>query len=74
MPLSAKNLLKFDKKKAQDWFFEKEGLPYGYHNFLWGWIDTERDNYPPILANELVPVLMALLDKVIPSSIDILYS
>jgi len=23
-----------------------EGLNYGYHNMLWGWIDTIKDNYP----------------------------
>lgn len=27
-------------KAAQDFFFRTEGLPYGFHNFLFGWIDV----------------------------------
>ena len=31
---------KFNELAAIDFFFKTEGLPYGYHNFLYGWIDT----------------------------------
>jgi hypothetical protein len=51
MPMSGKSMLKFNEKAANDWFFQTEGLPYGYHNFLFGWIDTPRDNLPPVLAD-----------------------
>jgi len=40
MPLSPAAKAKFNEKAAQDFFFETEGVPYGYHNFLFGWIDT----------------------------------
>jgi len=38
--MSAKSMLKFNEKAANEWFYETEGLPYGYHNFLYGWMDT----------------------------------
>jgi hypothetical protein len=49
-------------------------LPYGYHNFLFGWIDTPFDNLPPLLPNELVPIVMSLVSKVIPNEIKILFT
>ena len=49
-------------------------MPYGYHNFLFGWIDTPFDNLPPLLPNELVPIVMSLVSKVIPNEIKILFT
>jgi hypothetical protein len=37
---------------------------------MFGWIDTARDNYPPILSPELLPIAMRLVEKVIPSAIE----
>jgi len=45
-PLSPKYRKQFDAQKALDFFKTVQGLQYGYHNFLFGWIDTPRDNYP----------------------------
>ena len=59
---------KFNEKAAQEFFFQTEGLPYGYHNFLYGWIDTAKDNWPPILPNELVPVVFSVLEKIVPAT------
>lgn len=67
--MSAEAQLKFDEKKANDWFFETEGLPYGYHNFLFGWMDTQRDNLPPGMANELLPVILQLVFEIKPKVI-----
>ena len=50
-----------------------EGYPYGYHNFLFGWIDTARENYPPILAPELLNIAFRLVEKIIPSAITSIY-
>jgi len=61
---------KFDVEKAKKWFFETEGLPYGYHNFLFGWMDTQRDNLPPALSNELLPVVMQMVSEIKPKVID----
>jgi len=70
MPLNTKSLLKFDQDAAREWFFQTEGLPYGYHNFLFSWLNTEKDNLPPILANEFFPVLAAIIEKELPGVAD----
>ena len=74
LPLSGKSLLKFDEKAAQEWFFKTVGLPYGYHNFLYGWIDTPYDNIPPLLPDEFSPILFSLAAKVIPDAVKIFYT
>jgi len=74
MPLNAAARAKFDEKKAQEFFFATEGLPYGYHNFLFGWIDTPLDNFPPLLPSMFGPILFAMLEKVAPATTDIFFS
>lgn len=58
---------KFDEKAANQFFFDTEGLPYGYHNFLYGWVDTANDNWPPLLAREWVPVMFKLIEDIKPT-------
>lgn len=66
MPLKPELREAFDEKAANDFFFQTEGLPYGYHNFLYGWVDTANDNWPPILPKELVPVAFKLYEDLAP--------
>ena len=61
--------MKFDEKAANDWFFKTQGLPYGYHNFLYGWMDTPRDNLPPLMPDEFIPIVMSMVTKIIPTFI-----
>ena len=56
----------FNEKAANDFFFDTEGLPYGYHNFLYGWIDSANDNWPPLLAREFVPVAFKIVEEIKP--------
>jgi len=75
MPLSDSMRAKFNETAAREYFFNKtEGLPYGYHNFLYGWIDTPTDNWPPFLAQHMVPILFSFLEKIIPSTVDMFYT
>jgi hypothetical protein len=41
---------------------------------LFGWIDTATDNWPPLLANEMVPIVFAVLEKIVPNTVDIFFS
>uniref|UniRef100_A0A7S3MJI4 Uncharacterized protein n=1 Tax=Favella ehrenbergii TaxID=182087 RepID=A0A7S3MJI4_9SPIT len=66
-PLNDEARAKFDEKKANDFFHKTEGLPYGYHNFLYGWVDTANDNWPPLLAKEFVPVMFKLVEDIKPT-------
>ena len=51
-----------------------EGLPYGYHNFLYGWIDTAKDNWPPLLPSEGVPVVFSVLERILPETVYIFFT
>ena len=51
-----------------------EGLPYGDHNFIYGWLDTPMDNLPPILPNEFVPIFFSMLESIIPTTVDGFFS
>lgn len=64
MPLSDERRAKFDEKAATEWFYKVEGLPYGYHNFLYGWIDTPEDNWPVVLPKDLVTVAFSMIEKI----------
>lgn len=74
LPLRDDVAARYDIEKSRAYFFSMEGLPYGYHNFLFGWIDTFRDNLPPLLPNELMPIVMAQVERVLPGQIYKAYS
>ena len=40
-----------------------EGYPYGYHNFLFGWIDLPEGNLPPLLDKNLIMVVFSLIER-----------
>ena len=63
MPLSDEQRSKFNETAAVEWFYSVQGLPYGYHNFLYSWIDTPDKNWPEILPKELVPIAFAIIEK-----------
>jgi hypothetical protein len=73
LPLSDEKRAQWNHTAALEFFNATEGLPYGYHNFLFGWIDTPEDNYPPLAPSTGVPVIFSVLDKLLPETIDIFY-
>lgn len=64
LPLRKEMAQNFDEDKAWAWFKKTAGLPYGYRNFLFGWIDTKDQNYPPILDIEFIFIVFRLLEQV----------
>ena len=63
MPLAQKYRDLFNETAAQEEFYRLEGLPYGYHNFIYGWVDTPNDNFPRMITPDLVPVVFSILEK-----------
>jgi hypothetical protein len=55
--------------KAIDFFNKHEGLPYGYHNFLFGWLDDVKYNVPAVSTMDYLYVIFCQLDKLIPDAI-----
>lgn len=43
--------------KAVEFFKSVEGLPYGYHNFLFGWLDDVPKNIPPIATFDYIFII-----------------
>ena len=73
LPLKEEYAKAFNETAVYEWFKTVEGLPYGYHNLLFGWIDTVNENFPPILQAELFPIAFRLVEKVVPSAIKAVY-
>ena len=61
LPLKEEYRNKFDVEKANAWFEnEVEGLPYGYHNFIYTWIDTPYNNFPFFTTAEIAEFLFSV--------------
>lgn len=67
LPLKDEYRAKFNNTAAYEWFKTVEGMPYGYHNFLFSWIDTPYDNYPPNLYADFLPIVFEMFDRLMPS-------
>eukprot|EP01091_Cochliopodium_minus_P010277 TRINITY_DN2685_c0_g1_i1.p1 TRINITY_DN2685_c0_g1~~TRINITY_DN2685_c0_g1_i1.p1 ORF type:complete len:499 (+),score=112.43 TRINITY_DN2685_c0_g1_i1:11-1507(+) len=65
LPLSDESASKFDVNGAIDFFKRTEGLPYGFNNMFFCWIDTLADNTP-------FPLTMELFTVVIPNALHIM--
>lgn len=42
------------------------GLPYGYHNFLFGVTDTANDNWAPLVPREFLPIVFKIMEDIDP--------
>jgi len=47
-----------------------EGYPYGYHNFLFSWVDTPDANFPRVVAPDLFPIVIDMLDHLMHDTIN----
>jgi len=63
VPLKPEFAKKFDEKAAYEWFKSVEGLPYGIHNYIWGWLDTPDHNYPPVLPPQFLATMFGFMEK-----------
>jgi hypothetical protein len=53
---------RFNVEKAAEFFKSVEGMPYGYHNFIFGWLDDPSKNLPPITTLDFLFVLFSMLE------------
>ncbi|GJX56060.1 transposase, MuDR [Tanacetum coccineum] len=68
LPLHPDLRAKFNETAAA-WEYAQSmiGLPYGYHNLIFSWIDTIIDNYPPLLNANLVAYVMTVWNQMQPA-------
>eukprot|EP01104_Vermistella_antarctica_P018299 TRINITY_DN6729_c0_g1_i1.p1 TRINITY_DN6729_c0_g1~~TRINITY_DN6729_c0_g1_i1.p1 ORF type:complete len:594 (+),score=131.47 TRINITY_DN6729_c0_g1_i1:185-1966(+) len=64
-----------DDDAAVEFFNDAEGLPYGFHNYLFGWLDTLGlvDNVPTPANPELLVTMFSLIDRIDPSLADLMW-
>lgn len=74
LPLKKEIAAAYNVEAARAFFFQHEGLPYGYHNFLFGWLDTPYSNLPPLMPNEWMPIVLAQYEKVNPMEVYKIYT
>lgn len=72
LPLRAEFADRFNEDRAWEWFRETQGMPYGYRNFLFGWIDTLQDNYPEPLDINYAYLVLRMLEYINPQAADTL--
>ena len=73
IPLNDEQRAKFDEKKAWEAFEKLEGHPYGFSNFLFGYIDTENENYQDVLDIAFISIAVGLLEKVLPDQMKLVF-
>jgi len=57
---------KFNEQAAIDWFKTVDGMPYGYHNFMFTFLDTPNSNLPRPFTQSLFEVAMGGWERIIP--------
>jgi len=70
LPLSDELYNQFNVTAAAEFFKSLEGYPYGYHNFIYGWIDKPSENVPPVTTIDFLYVVLQELQQVIPATIN----
>lgn len=63
IPLRDEYRNKLDIEKAWSWFEnEMEGVPYGFPNFVFTWIDTTNTSFPFITTNDFEDIFYGVLN------------
>lgn len=59
LPLHPDLRAKFNETAAWEYAKSMAGMPYGYHNLIFSWIDTIDGNYPsPLDANLVMHIIL----------------
>ncbi|KAH7447582.1 hypothetical protein KP509_01G112600 [Ceratopteris richardii] len=66
LPLHPDVRAKFNNSAALEHARNMDGKPYGYHNMIFSWIDTETDNFPPPIDAHLVMSVMTIWNRIQP--------
>lgn len=74
LPLKPEYAKKFNETAAQAWFKQLEGLPYGFENFLFGWVDTPHENLPPLLDPEIVAPVFSIIEHFAPDAVKLIFT
>lgn len=74
LPLREEYRQKFDEKKALEFFYEIEGLPYGTHVFFFSVFDVPGGLDQPRLQMDMLPPIISLLELILPKAVDLYFN
>jgi hypothetical protein len=63
---------RFNETAVKEFFFRTEGLPYGFHNFLYGWVDSEV--MAPIVPHGGMSHAFTIFESIMPTISEIFIS
>ncbi|XP_050219794.1 uncharacterized protein LOC126670171 [Mercurialis annua] len=64
LPLHPDVRAKFNETAAWEYAISLKGNPYGYHNVIFSWIDTPKQNYPSRVDAHLVAAFMVMWNTI----------
>mmetsp|Transcript_3108 Transcript_3108/g.2102 ORF Transcript_3108/g.2102 Transcript_3108/m.2102 type:complete len:253 (+) Transcript_3108:840-1598(+) len=73
-PLTDELAERFNETAAREFFLSMEGTVYGFHNLMFGWVDTAEDNWSPLIPHHFVPILMSMTENIDEHGTEIIYT
>lgn len=73
LPLTDAHQAKFDEAKAWAWYEEVTGDDYGYHNFLFGFIDDTDRNLPYTVDLDFASIVIETAQLIIPKTVNLIF-
>lgn len=55
---------KYDEEKVWEFFKEVQGMPFGFRNMIFSWVDTENENFPDILDLDFLYISLTILEGI----------
>jgi hypothetical protein len=69
LPMHSKYASQFDENRFWTWFKSVQGMPYGYHNFLYSFLDTDpNQNLPKPIDLAVLTWIITTADRLLPNS------
>ena len=73
LPMKEEFAAKFDVEKAWAWFDHVVGLDYGFHNFLFVWLDAPTKNLPYFIDFDSLTILIDIYALIRPQDIKLIF-
>ena len=73
LPLKPEYQEQFDEEKAWAWYQHVSGLDYGFHNFLYTWLDVPNKNVPYFFHLFTLSALIDIYQLIRPQDVKILF-
>lgn len=73
LPLKDEYQSLFDEKQAWEWFNQLSGNDYGFHNFLYGWLDSSSENLPYFIDLDFISMALEIYQIFRPQDVNLIF-